>query len=83
MLWVRDERVERGEDGETESLARLRLLERCTDGFELAEADMDMRGFGDVAEDSSLQTGTARTLFHNAKLTHQVIAKTAKKMGAL
>ena len=44
---------------------------------------MDMRGFGDVAEDSSLQTGTARTLFHNAKLTHQVIAKTAKKMGAL
>ncbi len=83
MFLLTDEPLEPGEEGESESLARLRLLERCTDGFELAEADMDMRGFGDVAEDSSLQTGTARTLFHNAKLTHQVIAKTAKKMGAL
>lgn len=83
MFLLTDEPLEPGEDGESESLARLRLLERCSDGFELAEADMDMRGFGDVAEDSSLQTGTARTLFHNAKLTHQMIARTAKKLGAL
>lgn len=60
---------------------RLELLEKCSDGFELAEADMDMRGFGDVNDDSSEQTGTARTLFHHAKLTHQEIAATAKRMG--
>lgn len=64
-----------------EAYERLQLLERCSDGFTLAEADMDMRGFGDVNDDSSSQTGTARTLFHNARLTHQEIADTAKRLG--
>lgn len=72
-----------GENLEEEATERLQLLERCSDGFELAEADMDMRGFGDVTDDGSLQTGSARTLFHNAKLTHQQISATAKRLGVM
>jgi ATP-dependent DNA helicase RecG len=69
------------DDIEEDAVARLRMLEHCSDGFSLAEADMDMRGFGDVTDDSSSQTGSSRTLFHNARLTHQEIAETAKRLG--
>lgn len=69
------------DDLEDDTMERLRLLERCSDGFELAEADMDLRGFGDVTDDSSSQTGSSRTLFHNAKLSHQEIAAAAKRLG--
>jgi ATP-dependent DNA helicase RecG len=68
-------------DLEEDAVERLQLLERCSDGFALAEADMDMRGFGDVTDDSESQTGSARTLFHNARLTHKEIAETAKRLG--
>lgn len=66
---------------EPDAMERLQILESCSDGFALAEADMDARGFGDVSDDSSVQTGTTRTLFHNARLTHVEIASTAKRLG--
>ncbi len=43
----RDERV----------LHRLEVLVRTDDGFEVAEADMRLRGFGDLAPDGERQTG--------------------------
>lgn len=43
--------------------ARLQLLVNTSDGFELAEADMTRRGFGDLAGDAEDQIGRAQTLF--------------------
>lgn len=44
-----------GED----AMTRLRLVEKINDGFALAEEDMKIRGFGDLAEDSNAQWGKA------------------------
>lgn len=52
---------------------RLALLERINDGFELAEADAQLRGWGDLAEDSSIQTGSVVTLFSNILIPQVVI----------
>lgn len=49
-----------------ETLARLRAVERTTDGYELAELDLVQRGFGNV--DGTQQTGDSRTLFRQIKL---------------
>lgn len=71
-----------GDDSlEGEALERLDMLVKCSDGFQLAEADMEMRGFGDATDDSTSQTGYARTLFYNSQLSHSSIAKTAKRLG--
>ena len=69
------------DDLDEDAVERLRMLEHCNDGFSLAEADMDARGFGDVNDDSSTQTGSVRTLFHNAQLTHREIVESAKRLG--
>lgn len=52
-----------------EAAQRMNLLVECSDGFELAERDMDMRGFGDVAAGSDEQTGRARLLFMGIKIS--------------
>ncbi|MEJ6003837.1 DEAD/DEAH box helicase [Paucibacter soli] len=70
-------------DLEEDAVERLQMLVKCNDGFKLAEADMDIRGFGDVNDDSASQTGSARTLFYNSKLSHQEIAKAAKDLGVV
>lgn len=64
-----------------EAMERLRLLEECSDGFGLAERDMDLRGFGDVEDDSQTQTGATRPLFHGVGLSHREIRETAKRFG--
>lgn len=46
-----------------ESMERLRLLEKASDGFTLAELDMQARGFGNLAEADGAQTGKTKTLF--------------------
>jgi len=60
---------------------RLQLLVECSDGFSLAERDMDMRGFGNVEDDSESQTGTTRTLFWGVNLTHHELATVSARMG--
>lgn len=67
-------------DVQDEALQRLRLLERCSDGFTLAEHDMELRGFGDVSDDSEAQTGSTRTLFFGAGLTHADLAEATKRL---
>lgn len=64
-----------------DAMLRLRVLEECSDGFTLAERDMDLRGFGDVEEDAEAQTGSTRTLFYGVELSHQEIRDTAKRFG--
>lgn len=53
---------------EEETLARVELLTRTTNGFELAELDMQQRGFGDLGRDGTATSGKARTLFRSIEL---------------
>lgn len=46
-----------------EARRRLKVLETCSDGFELAEADLKARGFGDLGAESEDQSGTGAVLF--------------------
>lgn len=46
-----------------EAIARLRLLEQHSDGFVLADKDMEMRGFGDLEQDADAQHGASRGCF--------------------
>lgn len=64
-----------------EAMERLRLLEQCSDGFTLAERDMDLRGFGEVEDDSQSQTGATRPLFHGVGLSHKEIRQAAERFG--
>lgn len=57
-----------GEVDET-TLERLVTVENEPNGFKLADMDMEIRGFGDVSEDSTKQSGTARSsVFTNIKV---------------
>lgn len=51
-----------------EGQARLDLLVQHNDGYLLAEKDMELRGFGDLAADSDDQAGAAYTMFRGLKL---------------
>jgi ATP-dependent DNA helicase RecG len=70
-----------GDAMQADAMQRLELLVECSDGFTLAERDMDLRGFGDIESDSDSQTGTARTLFWGITLTHKELAETSARMG--
>ena len=56
------------EDFAAETVERLRRIESCTDGFELAEYDAYARGFGDLSDDGQEQNGAVPTLFYGLKL---------------
>lgn len=57
------------EDISEETYERLDALTKTTDGFEIAEIDMNQRGFGDIAEDSEDQSGSSSYTLVNVKLT--------------
>ena len=48
-------------------LERLHGFAATLDGFELAEQDLDRRGFGDLSSDADLQHGFVETLFRGVK----------------
>lgn len=60
--------LEPAEEMDEETLSRLMLVEGETDGFALAEKDMELRGFGDLSESSDSQFGSSMTLFVGLKL---------------
>ena len=73
-----------------EALEKLMLLEQCTDGFEIAEADLRMRGPGDVL--GTLQSGLAELRFddfladtallrHARELADHVLAQDPHLLG--
>lgn len=51
-----------------ETEERLQILVDTTDGFEIAERDMALRGFGDISEDSDVQSGASVSTFKGVKL---------------
>ena len=69
-LLLKKERSEMAEG----TLKRLELLETINDGFALAEADAEQRGWGDLAEDSEIQKGAAVTLFNNILIPQETIS---------
>jgi len=51
------------------TMDRLKMLEAESNGFKLADMDMELRGFGDVSEDGTRQSGTVRSsVFTNIKI---------------
>jgi len=51
------------------TMERLRIVESEPNGFKLADLDMEIRGFGDVSEDSNKQSGNVRSsVFTNIKI---------------
>jgi RecG-like helicase len=62
------------DDVADKTLKRLRLLEEINDGFALAEADAQIRGWGDLAEDSEIQKGAVVTLFTHILIPQTVIS---------
>lgn len=51
------------------TMDRLKMLEAVSDGFRLADMDMELRGFGDLAEDGTKQSGTVKSsVFTNIKI---------------
>lgn len=51
-----------------EVMDRIRLLEITNDGFDLAEMDMNARGFGDLSDHEGPQSGKTTTLFRGIHL---------------
>jgi ATP-dependent DNA helicase RecG len=51
-----------------EAMQRLQLLEQYSDGFVLAEKDMQMRGFGDISNSGHTQHGATKAIFFGLEL---------------
>lgn len=64
---------------EDETMARVQLLERTSNGFALAEYDMELRGFGTMSDELGEMTnsGLTRTLFRGCDLKPEDFATTA------
>ena len=55
------------------TMDRMRLVEQYTSGFDLAERDLQVRGYGDVSNDSEDQTGNSDLLFSGIKIPYEMI----------
>lgn len=65
------------------TMERLELLVECADGFELAERDMQLRGFGAIENNGTNQSGETFFLFWGIQPEPVEIAEAAKRMGML
>lgn len=61
----------------SDALARMKLLEQCNDGFQLAIRDAEMRGAGEVFNDYGQQSGATRGIFFGIELTYNDIERAA------
>lgn len=52
-----------------ETLKRLQILKDFKKGSEISEADMRLRGFGDLSKSAIRQSGSSKGLFHGMKVT--------------
>lgn len=68
--------LEPDEEMVEETIARLMLVEGESDGFALAEKDMELRGFGDLSDNSDTQSGRSATLFVGLKLKPSDLVET-------
>lgn len=63
------------------TMQRLKTVCAMNDGFELAISDFECRGFGDLAEDSSEQSGEPVCLFKNLRVRHDDVVRVTKHLG--
>lgn len=75
-----DESMEELTRDKPDVLDRLTAVKECNDGFELAERDMELRGFGDVQDQSKSQSGSARSLFWGVKLRAADLKDAARRL---
>lgn len=68
---------------EEEALERLRVLEDCTDGYKLAERDMENRGFGNLDADAETQHGKTSMILWNAKVEAKEIERVATHLSQI
>lgn len=59
--------------GRDQTLERLRILVEHTDGLSVAEADMRIRGFGELARNGTKQSGADETVFFGRALSPVVL----------
>jgi RecG-like helicase len=67
-----------------ETFERLNILVKYKKGSEIADADMRLRGFGDLSKDAIRQSGSAKGVFPGMKITPQHVddfLKTCLKYG--
>lgn len=67
-----------GDSLDEEAKERLLRVAKISDGFALAEADMEARGFGDLAETSREQAGSTGLLFPSITLRASEISRYAE-----
>lgn len=63
------------------TMDRLRVLERTQDGFEVAEADMRLRGVGDMSRNSSKQSGADMTFLFGRPVSIDALDAVLKIMA--
>lgn len=61
----------------SDAYKRLNLLVECSDGFELALKDAEMRGAGEIFNDYGQQSGATRGIFFGIQLTYNEIERAA------
>lgn len=61
----------------SDALKRMKMLEQCNDGFQLALRDAEQRGAGEVFSDYGEQSGATRGIFFGIELTYSDIERAA------
>lgn len=68
---------------EDDAINRLKILEECSNGYELAERDMKNRGYGNLDSDADNQHGKTSTLFWNATIDPEQVEYVAKNLAQI
>lgn len=66
-----------------ERLETLRILESVDDGFEIAEHDLELRGFGGLGGKSRSQSGHVKHIITNYKITPGILMKAVTHFDTL
>jgi ATP-dependent DNA helicase RecG len=66
-----------------ETIDRLNLLVKFSDGFTLAEHDAEMRGFGDLSENGENQHGDSKGIFRGVRLSPTEVVKAIELYNGL
>lgn len=82
LFMMLDETLEKVSEEKPGLMERLQILVECQDGFELAERDMEMRGFGDVTTRSNAQSGSTRPLFWGIEIGSDDLKAAGARLGA-
>lgn len=65
------------------TMARLRILENCQNGFEIAMEDLKIRGFGSLASNSDSQAGADNSFLIGRPLTPEMMERALDLYGEM